>query len=189
MKLTNLLMVAAAALSLTACVQVPISYQPTLQNIETLKKSNPLPMAVGKFALEPGKPEGIDQSISSRAATIVASTDGSFAKLLGDAVKQELSAAGKFDQNATTVISGLLTKNELDTPIGTGKGSLGAKFSVSQDSKVVYEKELVESAEWSSAFLGAEAIPTAIAEYTSLYKKLLARLFGDADFKQATRAR
>ena len=109
--------------------------------------------------------------------------------MLKDAVKQELTAAGKFDQNSTTVISGLLTKNSLETPIGTGKGTLGAKFSVAQGSKVVYEKELVESAEWSSAFLGADAIPTAITEYTSLYKKLLARLFGDDDFKQATRAK
>jgi hypothetical protein len=189
MKLTNLLMAGAAALSLSACVQVPINYEPTLQNIETLKKSNPVPMAVGKFTLEPGKPEAMDQSISSRAATIVSAKDNSFAQLLKDGVTQELKAAGKYDQNSTTVISGLLTKNSLDTPIGTGKGTLGAKFSVAQDSKVVYEKELVESAEWPSAFMGAEAIPTAIAEYTSLYKKLLARLFGDSDFKQATRAK
>lgn len=184
------MMVAVATASLSACVQVPITYQPTLQNIETLKKSNTVPMAVGKFALEPGKPEAMDQSISSRAATIVASKDNSFAQMLKDAVTQELNAAGKLDQKSTTVISGLLTQNSLETPVsGTGKGSLGAKFSVSQDSKVVYEKELVESAEWPSAFLGAEAIPTAITEYTSLYKKLLMKLFGDSDFKQATRAK
>lgn len=189
MKITNLLMLGGVVLSLSACVQVPINYQPTLQNIETLKKSNAALMAVGKFALAPGVPESVDQSLGSRAATIVSAQENSFAQMLKDAVKQELTAAGKFDQNSTTVISGLLTKNSLETPIGTGKGSLGAKFSVSKESKLVYEKELVESAEWSSAFLGAEAIPTAITEYTSLYKKLLARFFGDADFQQVTRAK
>jgi hypothetical protein len=69
--------------------------------------------------------------------------------------------------------------------MGTGKGALCAKFSEAGDGNPVYEKELNERAEWPSAFIRVDIVPTAINEYTSSYKKLLTRLFGDGDFKKA----
>jgi len=177
-----------AAVMLTGCVQVPLSYQPTLQNLEALRTSGMAPANVGTFTLAPGQPEAMDQSVSARAATIVP-PQKSFALFLKDALKQELQAAGKFDPNSTIVISGALTKNTLEAPIGTGKGTLAAKFSVDRDNKRVYEKELEEDAEWPSAFIGAEAIPVAITQYATLYKNLLGRLFSDEDFQKVTKAR
>lgn len=174
---------------LTGCVQVPLSYHPAMQNLETLRASNMPAANVGKFALAPGKPPSIDQSVTARDAIVVSPHNNSFALFLREALVTELRAAGKFDPNSAIVISGLLTENAVEAPMGTGKGALGAKFSVTREGSLVYEKELNERAEWPSAFIGVDAVPTAINEYTSLYKKLLFRLFGDNDFKKATSAK
>jgi hypothetical protein len=182
------LIVAIYTLALTGCSQVPLAYEPSLKNIETLKASNMAPATTGTFALAPGLPSSLDQSVSARASTVVSPNNNSFALFLKDALTKELVAAGKFDPHSPVVINGLLTKNSLDAPIGTGKGVLAAKFSVTRNGNSVYEKELQETAEWKSGFLGAEAIPRAINEYTTLYKKLISQLFNDDNFKKATKA-
>lgn len=174
---------------LAGCGSVPLSYQPTLQNLEVLRVPDMGAANVGKFALAPGKSSSMDRSVAARATAVVSPHDNSFAMYLKEALKQELIAAGKYDTNATVVINGLLTENSLDASMGTGKGVLGARFSVAREGNLVYQKDLVEKAEWPSAFVGADAIPTAISEYASLYKKLLNRLFRDQDFKKATQAK
>lgn len=180
---------AIGALTLSGCSQVPLSYQPTLANVETIKTSNVAPMNVGQFALAPGKAPSMDQGVQARAANITSPINNSFAAFLKDALTQELRAGGKLDPNSGILVSGLLTKNELDASMGTGKAVLAANFAVTRDGASVYNKELEEVAEWPSGFVGAEAIPLAINNYTSLYKRLLAKLFGDTDFKQATKAK
>lgn len=184
-----LLGTAIGALTLSACSQVPLSYQPTLANLETIKSSNIAPMNVGQFALAPGKAPTMDQGVQARAANITSPINNSFAAFLKDALTQELRAGGKFDPNSGIVVTGLLTKNELDASMGTGKAALAANFAVTREGTSVYNKVLEEKAEWPSGFMGAEAIPLAINQYTSLYKKLLGKLFGDSDFKQATKAK
>jgi hypothetical protein len=179
---------AFACMALTGCMQMPMSYQPTLKNIEAIKTPNMAAVNVGTFVLAPGKPASLDTTISARGSTAVP-PEGSFSKFLKSALIQDLRAAGKYDPKSTIVINGLLTENSLEAPIGTGKGALGAKFSVNRDGATVYQKELNEKAEWPSAFIGAEAIPTALNQYASLYKKLLGKLFGDADFQKATQAK
>jgi len=174
---------------LTGCMQMPLAYQPSIENLETLKASKMAPANVGTFALAPGKPTSMDQTISARGSTAVP-PNNSMSLFLKDALKQELVNAGKFDANSTMVISGQLTNSTLEAPVSaTGRGVLAAKFKVDRDNQVVYEKELTESAEWYSAFMGADAIPTALTQYAGLYKKLLARLFGDEDFQKATKAK
>lgn len=189
MRIYSLFSAALASIALVGCVQVPLSYQPTLQNVEALKGSNMAPVKVGAFGLAPGKPAEIDKSVTARSATVVSPIGDSFALFMKDALSKELTAAGKLDANSQIVISGLLTDSQLDASIGTGKGALGAKFSVNRNGQVVYDKELKETAEWPSSFVGADAIPTAINEYTALFKKLLGKLFGDEDFKKATAAK
>ncbi|MFZ2306941.1 MAG: hypothetical protein WAW73_02500 [Rhodoferax sp.] len=181
-----LLIATVTCLGLTACGQVPLSYQPTMANLETLKAAKNAPMNVGQFALAPGKAATMDQSVTARATTVTSPNNSSFALFLKDALTQELRAVGKFDPNSSIVVSGLLTKSELEAPVGTGKAALAASFTVTRDGNRVYSKELEEKAEWPSAFIGADAIPTAINQYTSLYKKLLGKLFGDNDFTLAT---
>jgi len=174
---------------LTGCMQMPLTYSPSIENIETLKAAKIAPANVGTFALAAGKPASMDQTISARGSTAVP-PNNSMSLFLKDALKQELVNAGKFDSNSTIVISGQLTNSSLEAPVSsTGRGVLAAKFKVDRDNQVVYEKELTESAEWYSAFMGADAIPTALTQYAALYKKLLARLFGDEDFQKAAKAK
>jgi hypothetical protein len=182
--LTALALLTAGAL--TGCQQVPISYQPNLQNIELLRASNMAPVNVGAFALAAGKDSSIDKSVTARSITYVSPNGESFAQFLKAALTQELQAAGKYDPKSTTVISGSLTDNQLEAPIGTGLGVLGARFTVTRDGAQAYQGSLVERATWPSVFIGVEAIPTALNEYASLYKKLFAKLYSDADFKKAT---
>lgn len=184
----SLAVIALLTSMLTGCMQMPLTYQPSIENLETLKASKMVPANVGTFALAAGKPASLDQTVSARGSTVVP-PNNSFSLFLKDAVKQELVSAGKFDPASTIVINGQLTKSALEAPIGTGKGTLAARFTVSRDSQVAYDKELEEYAEWPSVFLGAEAIPTALMQYASLYKKLLARLFNDADFQSAVKAK
>lgn len=183
-----LVFVALFASVLSGCMQMPLTYQPSIENLETLKASKMAPANVGTFALAAGKSASMDQIVSARGSTVVP-PNNSFALFLKDAVKQELVSAGKFDPASTVVIHGQLTKSALEAPIGTGKGTLAARFTVNRNNQLAYEKELEEYAEWPSVFLGADAIPTAMMQYASLYKKLLARLFGDADFQNAVKAK
>lgn len=175
--------------ALSACVQRPLSYTPNLANLEALKASGIAPVKTGRFELAPGKDSKIDRDISARALTVISPNNNSFASFLGSALTQDLRAAGKFDPDSKIVVSGMLTRNLLEAPIGTGRGVLAATFAVTRDGTRVYEKELEEKAEWPSAFIGADAIPTAFNEYTSLYRKLLGKLFGDSDFKKAAQGR
>ncbi|MBT9506227.1 hypothetical protein [Rhodoferax sp.] len=184
-----LLAMLVGSLALTACGQMALSYQPTMKNLEALRTSSMAPVNVGKFSIAPDKPVSMDQSVTARATTVVSPHNNSFALFLKDALIQELQASNKYDANSTIVVNGLLTKSALDASVGTGRGTLAASFSVTRDGKPVYNKELEEKAEWPSAFIGADAIPTAINEYTSLYKKLLGKLFGDSDFRQATQVK
>lgn len=188
MKIRSLLVGLFAAFMLVGCVQFPLTYQPTMQNVEAAKASNMAPVSVGTFALAPGKPAGMDKEISARGSTMVPAS-GSIAQFMKEGLTKELTAAGKFDPNAPIVISGLLTDSQLDASIGTGTGALAARFSVKRDGRVVYDKELKESANWPSSFVGADAIPTAFNQYSAFFKKLFGQLFGDEDFKKATAPR
>lgn len=170
---------------LCGCGSVPLNYQPAMTNLEALRADDIAKAAVGDFSLAPGKPAEVDQSVTARSVSVVPPAGKSFSWALGDALKKELEAAGKFDEHAATVISGQLTRSELAVPIGTGRGELGAKFQITRRGTTVFEKEYIEKAEWPSVYLGAEAIPTAITQYMSLYKQLLHQLFIDKEFRLA----
>lgn len=179
----------ACCVWLTACGQVPLSYSPTVGNLEALRAANIAPVSVGVFSVAPDAAPAIDKSVPARGMSVTSPNNNSFASFIKDALAQELRAAGRYDPQSGVVISGLLTKNELDASMGTGKAALAANFVVTRDGTRVYNKVLEEKADWPSAFIGADAIPTAISQYTSLYKKLLGKLFGDNDFKLATQAK
>ena len=109
------------------------------------------------------------------------------AKYLGNALENDLRMGGKLDPKADLVLEGLLTASDLDTGMDTGKGNLGAKFSLKRDGKSIFEKDLSVQAQWDSSFVGAVAIPEAINQYTALYDKLATALFTDSDFKAAVK--
>jgi len=176
---------------LTGCARAPLAeHQASLESIQTVRQAPMAPVNVGNFALAPGKSAAIDQSVSARGVTLVSPFQDSYARYLREALVTELKAAGKFDANAATQVSGWLTANDLDASgIARGLGSLGAIFVVQRDGRELYRRELVEDAQWPSSFIGIEAVSLAVNQYGLLYRKLILRLVGDSDFQAATAPR
>jgi hypothetical protein len=189
--MTRLHFLAAACLSLAlaGCGSVPLpQHQASVETIQNLRGSGIAPVKIGAFTKDAKMPAKQDQSVVSRSVTVISPDSGSFAIYLGNVVKTELEAAGKFDANSDTVVQGVLTTNELSTGIGKGKGALGAHFTMTRAGAQVFDKSLVAEQEWEGNFVGAVAIPDAINHYQSLYKELAAKLLSDEDFRKAASA-
>lgn len=169
---------------LSGCVQMTMGpHQAQLQNIELLRKSEIASMNVGPFALEKGKEADLNKNVNIRGSTLSPANDATFSDYLRDGIIAELQASGKYDPASTLVIKGWLTDSQVTAPVSDiGRGSLGARFNLSRAGNTVYERTLQVEAQWPSAFIGADAIPTAANQYTSLFKKLITRLFEDKDF-------
>lgn len=178
-------MVAASTL-LTGCAQMQMAQpKPTIDTTIKLRNAGIAPVAVGAFSADAAKP-GLDKNVSVRGGNTLSSpVEGSFAKYLAETLKVELHAAGLLDTASNTVVSGTLVRSELDPAMSTGTGSLAARFVVTRDGSVNYERELKVDSSWESSFVGAMAIPAAAAQYEALYRKLVGTLIDDADFRKA----
>lgn len=188
MTISRLLAIAAtgAVLLLTGCASSPMGVpQATIENTARLRSAQLAPARVGSFTLDTAKPAALDQSVGIRAATLTSPIGGSFAQYLGETLRVELAAAGLADPAAPTVITGTLTESDLDAAIGTGSGKLSARFVVTRDNAVRYDRTLSASSTWESSFVGAVAIPLAAGQYQGLYRKLAGQLFDDPEFRKA----
>lgn len=182
----SLALMAVPLVWLAGCAQIPLGGPaPSFENIEKARASGTAPVAIGQFQLAPGVSPEIDKGLSVRSNAVVSPVDGSFAQYLRQTLTADLQAAGLVDAAAPATLSGFLTDSTLDVPVGTGQASLGARFVVVRQGKTVYEKELKASATWPSSFIGMEAIPTGINQYTSLYHKLVGTLLDDPDYRAA----
>lgn len=186
-RFTQILITGTAAFLLSACAGQMPQHNASVENIKQLRTTDLAPVAVGEFRLAAGKPESIDKSVSSRASSMTP-PQGSISAYLRDALIIELKAAGKYDENAATRITGELTESELNTNIGTADGELGALFVVSEGERVKFSAQYSAKSSWESSFLGAIAIPKAYQEYFALYQKLFAKLFADPAFVAATKS-
>ena len=185
----RVLIVALPALLAAGCVSQQMAPpQPTLQAIQLLRSANYPAMRVGDFAPAPTLSPSANKSMAIRGLTLSSPYDNSFAKYLGATLEADLRGAGKLDPNSDLVVEGLLTQSYDDAGIGTGAAMLGSKFTLLRAGKLVFEKELNVDAHWDSNFVGAVAIPDAANNYTSLYDKLVLKLFSDNDFRTAIEA-
>lgn len=175
-----------AMLLVTGCAQLTMGPPAaSIDNTMKLRAANPAPVSVGKFTPAPGLGAGLDVSLSIRGGNSVnPPTGGSFSQYLGETLAAELRGAGLLDPGAGIVISGALTKNELSTA-GSGSGALGARFVVTREGVVRFERELTVTANWESSFIASIAVPAAALEYQGLYRKLVTALLDDADFRKA----
>jgi hypothetical protein len=178
--------VLAGAVLLTGCAQMQMGQpKPTMDNTVKLRAAAIAPVAVGAFKADAAKPD-LDKGVGVRGGNKLASpVEGSFAKYLAETLKVELQAAGLLDAASGTVVSGTLTRSELDPAMSTGTGALGARFVVTRNGAVNYDRELKVDSSWESSFIGAVAIPAAAANYEGLYRKLVGVLFDDAEFRKA----
>jgi hypothetical protein len=179
-----------AAAALTGCASQPLgAHQSSLSTVELVRKAPVASVSVGEFKPAAELPAGRDKSVSVRLSTISSPTGDSFAAYLRESLITELRTAGKYDDGASTRISGQLTHNELNAAgASTGNSKVAARFAVSRGGKVVYDKLITAQHEWSSSFIGAIAIPEAINQYTHMYTRLIEQLFGDEEFATALAA-
>ncbi len=174
------------ALFATGCASVKLdATSATPTTVEKLRAANLAPAKAGAFKLAAGKPAAMDTSLAGLRGNTLEPAKGSWAQLLKDTVITELTAAGLYDNNAATVIEGQLVDSQVDAAISQGTGRLAARFQVAKAGRVVYDKELSVNAVWESSFMAAVAIPEAMNQYGALYKKLVAKLVEDPDFRRA----
>ena len=179
-----LLPIALLAAALTSgCSMVAPKYSPSLENVQKLKDSGVQTTNVGAFESTPSKEN--PASISLRGSSLSSPYDGSYGKYLAEALKQELSLAGKLAADAQIQVTGALQKNNIDTGVGTAKGDIAARFVVTRSGAVRYDQVKSIHDEWDSSFVGAVAIPRAQERYPLIVQKLLAALYADPAFLQA----
>lgn len=186
MRYTALTTGCVLALLLTGCANLKLGAPtPAIENTAKLRNSGLAPANVGAFTPAPGKIAAMDKGTSVRGNPISSSVEDSFTQYLRETVKVELTAAGLYDPKSGTMITGTLTDSELDAAMGTGTGALAARFVVTRDGAVRYDRELKVDASWESSFMGAVAIPAAGHAYEGLYRKLVSTLLNDSAFQAA----
>lgn len=170
----------------TGCANVKLDATgATPATVEKLRGANLTPAQAGAFRLAPGQAASMDRSLSGLRGNTLEPAKGSWSQLLKDTLVTELTAAGLYDQASPIVIEGHLVDSQVDAAIGTGTGRLAARFTVSNAGRTVFDKELAVDARWESSFIGAVAIPEAMNQYGAFYKRLVAQLVDDADFRRA----
>jgi hypothetical protein len=187
LKRTIGLSVAIAALAvMTGCATKAPPYQPSIDNVNALKRGGASTAGVGSFATQPGAPGAA--SLQLRAVSMTPPSGSSYAQYLEDALKAELEMAQRLNPKGNTVITGTLLKNNINAGgFSTNDGEVEARFVVRRDGAVRFEKTKRGTAQWDSHFVGNIAIPKAQQSYTLIVQSLLASLYADPEFQAAIR--
>ncbi|MDD4855457.1 MAG: hypothetical protein PHQ22_09490 [Sulfuricurvum sp.] len=122
-------------------------------------------------------------TISLRSAKMDSPYGESFEEYLKVSLEEHLMSANLFDKNANLLLTSTLLKNNIETGlVATGTADISANFTLTQDSKIVYDKTHTIHHEWDSSFVGAIAIPNATENYPIAIQKLINKLMADNDF-------
>ncbi|HSW15552.1 MAG TPA: hypothetical protein VLI06_22070 [Solimonas sp.] len=171
--LTPVFLVAGCALSAP-------QYSPSLPNVQKLRDAGEYKARVGLFTADQ---PAADAPLSLRGAKMHSPYQDSYASYVAEALKQDLSLAGRLAPDAEIEVSGLLNKNELDASgFSRGFGGMEARFVLRKGGKIQYESVKSATTEWESSFAGAIAVPRAQLEYANLVQQLLAQLYADPAF-------
>ncbi|AMO25320.1 hypothetical protein UC35_07920 [Ramlibacter tataouinensis] len=182
------LFAAASLLALAGCAIAPMGTPiPSVDNIGKARAAGIPPLALGQFALAPGKPPGLDQSISIRTNTVHSPFGSSFSAYLKESLAADLRAAGLLDPASPLVLAGELTDSRIEVPVGTASGTVAARLTLTRSGTQLYAKELRAQASWQAPFVGVEAVPMAVNHYQELYRQLTRTLLEDPEFQAAVR--
>ena len=163
----------------SACsIQAP-PYNPSIENLQTLKRSSIEPINVGGFSDSKKV-----NNLSIRGSSYNSPFEKSFGKYFQAALVSELKLAKLWDGVSDTVIEGDLLENEVS---GSGEANITVLFKVTRKGKTVFEKKLSAEHEWESSFVGAIAIPAAANNYPKVISKVIGKLFNDRDFISVTK--
>jgi hypothetical protein len=178
-----LVVVLSLAAMASGCAMTAPRYTASIDNVQKLKDGAIQPARVGTFRADPEKDNA--KTISLRGSSLASPYNNSYAEYLAEALKQELSMAGKLAPDAQIEVSGVLQKNDISIPISTGTGDITARFIVTRGGAVRYDQVKSIHDQWESSFVGAIAIPRAQEQYPVMVQKLLAELYADPAFVQA----
>jgi hypothetical protein len=181
---TSLALAGLACLFLVGCAGPAPSYAPSIDNVETLKKSGAQMVNVAEIT--PTENLQGASSIQLRAASIQSPVGKNYGDYIAAALRTELEMAKLYAPQSGTTISGVLLKNNIDAGgFSTNAGQLEARFTVKHEGQVRYEqtKSIVHT--WESAFAGAVAIPLAANNYPIMVQKLIDALVSDPEFIQS----
>lgn len=173
-------------LQLGGCVTTPApGYAPGNDNLMVLRAQAGSKLAVDDFEAAADVP---NKRLGLRGNGMTGGSDGTYSTYLQDALEAELRNANRYDRTSTTRISGVLLANELDASgTRTGEASVRARFVVTRDGVVAYDKPLQADHTWESSFIGALAVPMAMENYVATVQKLIGLLVADPEFVEASR--
>lgn len=175
-----LLLVPLFALLLQGCGVTMTRYEPSFENVQTLKRNPPLqPIHQAQVSAAAGQ-----DSLHVRGNSVT-SPSGSITQHIQDALNGELDRAGLIDPQSPRQLNVLVTRSELTAGVGTGTGTIAARFTLVDGGTVEYDATKQVSSQWNSSFFGAVAIPNAANAYNPLVRDLLKALYSDPLFTQA----
>ncbi|HRO04957.1 MAG TPA: hypothetical protein PLS69_15260, partial [Terricaulis sp.] len=105
---------AIAVSALAACAAQLPPPMVTFDNVQRLRETNTPALALGAFTRGAELSARQDQSISIRADSLRPPSGGTFSAYLGNVIQAELAGAGKLDPASPLVLSGELTRSEID---------------------------------------------------------------------------
>lgn len=168
-------------LFITACSMQAPPYQVSLENVQTIKKAKLKQVQVGVIT----STKKLDR-ISLRGSSMYSPVNKSYGSYLSKALEDELKLARLWSAVSATVISGEMLTNDIDVSgFSEGTGEASAKFIVTRDSKVIFDKVISAQNKFESSFIGAIAIPNGQQNYVDLVQKLIKNLFEDEKFISA----
>lgn len=178
-------MIAVGCVALGGCATKAPPYQASIENVQVLQRLPPQAKTAIGTVRSDEQNVGSLNSVSVRTTTIE-SPYGSYVDYLREALRTDLTTAGRLDPKAPRSINAILTRNRLDASgINVGEAEVAARFTVTEGSRVLYDKQQSASHTWDSSLLGALAAARAVQNFSVAFQKLLKALFADPDFVDA----
>ena len=141
----------AAVLVMSGCAMQAPRYQPSLDNVELIKKTAS-PVALGALAKCPARAPSAPSRSACALSSMASPVGGDYAAYLADALRQELVLAGRLDASSKLEISRLLLKNDIAAGgISTNSGEIEARFIVKNAGQQRFDKIKRVESSWKSS--------------------------------------
>ncbi len=171
----------ALSLLVTACSMQAPPYEASLENVQIIKRAKIEQVKVGTIT----STKQLD-SISLRGSSMYSPVNKSYGSYLQKALEEELKLAKLLSAVSSTVITADMLTNDIDVSgFSEGTGEASAKFVVTRDNEIIFDKVISANHTFESSFIGAIAIPNGQAGYIDLVQKLIKSLFEDKTFVSA----
>lgn len=177
----------AVSAFLVGCAGPAPNYAPSIDNVEALKKiEGATAVKTGVIGVTAGMPGATAMTL--RANTMTSPVGANYGDYLAAALRQELELAKLYNAQSGVEITGTLLKNNIDAGgISTNAGQIEARFVVTANGQVRFDKVKQVERKWESSFAAAVAIPLAANNYPLMVQSLVGALVTDPDFIKAIR--